>query len=154
MSMLVRYKKTGGFQQLLTLLESCSPSKREQLMKVIQSEDPGWAALIKAKLLTIEKLFAWDPLTLGEVTQELPIRVLAAALHGMGPDAVNKATYTMDHKRRRDVENMIKDLTPAAGEIEAARVKLLARVRELEREKRLDLGKVDPSLAVRDLKVA
>ncbi len=154
MSMLVRYKKTGGFQQLLSLIETCTPAKREQLMKVIQTEDPGWAALLKAKMLTIDKFFSWDPIHIAEITNEMPGRILAAALVGLPAETVERATHTMDHMKKREIENLIQELKPNPSEIETARMKLLVRVRELEREKRIDLAKIDPATSVRDLKIA
>lgn len=154
MSMLVRYKKTGGFQQLLTLIETCAPAKRDHLMKVIQSEDPGWAALLKAKMLTIDKFFSWDPIYIAEITSEMPSRILAAALIGLPADTVARATHTMEHMKKREIEALIQELTANTGEIETARMKLLARVRELERDKRIDLSKIDPAVSVRDVKIA
>ncbi|MCM2282831.1 MAG: hypothetical protein NDI61_13405 [Bdellovibrionaceae bacterium] len=154
MSMLMRYKKTGGFQQLLNLIETCSPTKREQLMKVIQAEDPSWAALLKTKMLTLEKFFAWDPIHIAEVTNEMPTRILAAALAGLPTEMVERATLTMPHMKKREIESLLTELKPSPGETETARMKVLTRVREMEKDKRLDLSVIDPSLSIRDLKVA
>lgn len=154
MSMLGRYKKTGGFQQLLSLIETCAPTKREQLMKVIQAEDPGWAALLKTKMLTFEKFFAWDPIHIAEITNEMPARILAAALVGLPPESVARATHTMDHMKKREIETLLAEMTPNPSEVETARMKLLTRVRELEKEKRIDLNQIDPAVSIRDLKVA
>lgn len=154
MSMLVRFKKAGGFQQLLTLIETCSPTKREQLMKVIHSEDPGWAALLNTKMLTIDKFFSWDPIHIAEITNEMPARILAAALLGLPEDTVQRATHTMDHVKKREIENLLQEIKPNPAEIETARMKLLTLVRELERDKRIDLNRIDPAVSVRDLKIA
>lgn len=123
-------------------------------MKVIQTEDPGWAALLKTKMLTIDKFFAWDPIHIAEITNEMPARILAAALIGLPEDTVKRSTLTMDHVKKREIENLLQELKPNPGEIETARMKLLTRVRELERDKRIDLSKIDPAVSVRDLKVA
>jgi len=154
MSMLMRYRKTGGFQQLLTLLETCSPNRRAQLMNAIQAEDPGWAALLKTKILTLEKVFTWDPLFISEVTVRVPPRLLATAIHGLGPDAFAKATHTMTHMQKREMQTLADELRPTAGEVETARMKIIATVRELERNQEIDLNRVDPSVSVRDIKVA
>jgi flagellar motor switch protein FliG len=154
MSMLVRYKKTGGFQQLLNLIETCTPAKREQLMKIIQAEDPSWAGLLKAKMLTIEKIFSWNPIQLAEITNEMPDRTLAVLLSGLGQEAFDKATHTMTHMKRGALERLMDELKPTPGEIEAGRIKLISMVREFERDRRIDLAQIDPSVSIRDLKVA
>ncbi len=154
MSMLARYKKQGGFQQLLTLIETSAPSKRDQLLKVIQSEDPGWAAILKTKMITMEKLFAWDPLALAEVTNEMVPRTLAVALHGLPPESLAKATHAMGHMKKREVEQLFSEMKPTGAEIEAARIKVVSKIRELEKENKLNLMRIDPSLSTRDIRVA
>ena len=154
MSMLARYKKVGGFQHLLSLVETCGPAKREQLMKVIQAEDPGWAALLKTKMLTTEKFFSWNPIHIAEITNEMPTRILAAALVGLGPEALDKVTHTMTHMKKKEIETLVSEMNPAPGEVETARMKILTRVREFEKDRRIDLNQIDPSISVRDLKVA
>src|SRR4051812_2647907 len=154
MSMLARYKKKGGFEQLLTLIETCAPAKREQLIKVIHNEDPGWAALIKTKTLTIEKFLSWKPEVIGEIINEMPDRILASALMGFSDEQFTKVTKTMAHFKRGAIERLMQETNSTAGEIETARMKILVRIRELERERRLDLKEIDPAVSVIDLKVA
>lgn len=154
MSMLMRYKKQGGFTQLLNLIETCGPAKREQLMKIIQTEDPSWAALLKTKMLTLEKILAWDALALAEITNEMVPRTLAIALKGLGPEVIDKASHAMGHFKKRDLERLLDELSPTPAEIETARVKLITCVREMERDRRIDLTKIDPSVSTKDLKVA
>ena len=154
MSMLARYKKKGGFEQLLTLIETCAPAKQEQLLKVIQNEDPGWAALIKTKALTMEKVLAWKPESIGEVINEMSDRILAAAFKGIPAELFAKATTTMTHFKRGEIERLMGEASSTPGEIETARMKILIRVREMERDRRLDLKNIDPSVSVTDLKVA
>ena len=41
MSMIDRYKKKGGFLQLLNLLETTGGEKREKFLKMIAEENPA-----------------------------------------------------------------------------------------------------------------
>jgi flagellar motor switch protein FliG len=154
MSMLARYRKQGGFQQLLQLIETCNATKRDQLLKIIDQEDPGWGSLLRAKTLSMQKIFSWDPLVVAELMTEFPVRILAVALKALPPEALTKATHAMNHQQKRDLEGMMAEINPNAGEIEAANMKFITKVRELERDGRLKLDKVDPSVAVKDFKAA
>src|SRR5687768_10826919 len=95
MSMLSRYRKQGGFQQLLQLIETCTSQKREQLLKLIEAEDPAWAKLINTKMVTLEKVFSWDASHVAEVTSQLVPRTLAVLLHGLPKEALDKSTLAM-----------------------------------------------------------
>ena len=50
MSMLARYKKPGGVQQLVALLESCLSKKRELLLNTIMTEDKDFGNMVKSKM--------------------------------------------------------------------------------------------------------
>jgi flagellar motor switch protein FliG len=64
MSMLARFRKPGGVQQLVALLESCLSKKKEALLTTIMAEDAQFGTMVKNKILTPEKIFSWDPLTI------------------------------------------------------------------------------------------
>jgi flagellar motor switch protein FliG len=134
MSMLARYKKPGGLQQLISLLESCLSKKRELLLNTIMQEDKEFGTMVKAKLLSVEKVFQWDPLILCEATTQLSDRTLAVALKGLPPEAFGKATHTMRDLKKREVQNLLEVLKPTAVEIESAHIKLVEKIRELEKQ--------------------
>lgn len=143
MSMLARYRKPGGVQQLVALLESCLTKKREVLLNTICTEDKDFGAMIKSKILTMEKVFSWDPLVISEATTRLSERTLAIALKGLPPEAFQKATHTMRDLKKREVTNLLEVLKPTAIEIESAHIKLIEKVRELEREGSIKLDEND-----------
>ena len=154
MSMLSRYRKPGGFQQLLLLLESCTAPKRAQLMKLIESEDAAWAKLISTKIVTLDKFFSWDATHVAEVTTQLVPRTLAILLHGLPSECLEKAVTSMPPIKRREIESLFSEQSPSPGEVEAARIKLLSKVRELEDSGRLNLAQIDPAVSIRNVKVA
>lgn len=134
MSMLARYKKPGGLQQLIALLESCLSKKRELLLNTIMQEDKEFGTMVRSKLLTVDKIFKWDPLILSEATTQLSERTLAVALKGLPPEAFGIATHTMRDLKKREVQNLLEVLKPTAVEIESAHIKLVEKIRELEKQ--------------------
>ena len=143
MSMLARYKKPGGVQQLVALLESCLSKKRELLLNTIMAEDKEFGNMIRAKLLTVEKIFRWDPLFVCEVTTQLSERTLAVVLKGLPPEAFAIATHTMRDLKKREVVNLLEVLKPTAVEIESAQIKLVEKARELEKQGGIKLDEND-----------
>lgn len=62
MGMLDRYKKKGGFVQLLQLIETSPSKKQEQFLGLIAEESPAWEDTLRKKILTIDKVYSWDAL--------------------------------------------------------------------------------------------
>jgi flagellar motor switch protein FliG len=143
MSMLARYRKPGGIQQLITLLESCVTKKRETLLATISAEDKDFGLLVKTKLLNPEKIFKWNPLVVCEVTTRMAERTLAICLKGMPPEAFALATHTMRDMKKREVTNFLEILKPTPIEIETAQIKLVETVRVLEKEGAIKLDEND-----------
>jgi len=134
MSMLARYRKPGGIQQLVALLESCLSKKRESLLNTICTEDKDFGEMVKAKILTPTKIFKWDPLIVSEATTRLGERTLAIALKGLPPECFAIATHTMRDLKKREVTNFLETVKPTPIEIESAHIKLIEVVRVLEKE--------------------
>jgi len=134
MSMLARFRKPGGVQQLVTLLESCLTKKREALLNTIMAEDKEFAAMVKGKILTAERIFKWDPLIVSEATTRLSERTLAIVFKGLPPECTSIGMHTMRDLKKREVMNFLEILKPTQVEIESAHIKLVETVRVLERE--------------------
>lgn len=139
MSMLARYKKQGGVQQLLALLESCLSKKRELLLNTIMQEDKVFGEMIKAKILTVEKILKWDPLIVCEASSKISERTLAVALKGLPPEAFGVLTHTMRDLKKREITNLLEVVKPTAVEIESAFIKIVEKARELERSGQIKL---------------
>jgi flagellar motor switch protein FliG len=145
MSMLARYRKPGGINQLIALLETCLSKKRETLMNTINAEDADFGALVRAKILTAERIFKWDPLTICEATTRMSDRTLAICLKGLPVGSFEIATHTMRDLKKREVKNIFDSVNPTPVEIESAQIKLVEIVRNLEKEGSLRLDdKSDP----------
>ena len=141
MSMLARYRKTGGFEQLRSLLESSLSKKREMLLKAIEGEDKEWASLLQASLLTFEKIATWDPLVIAEATSRMGDKALAVLMVGKSEELFSKFTHSFRDMKKRDIKSLMEPLKPTQVEMESALIKLIEKVRELEKVGSLRLDK-------------
>lgn len=141
MSMLARYRKAGGFEQLRALLETSVAKKKEMLLKAIEGEDKEWASLLRASMLTLDKIEKWDPLLISEATSRMGDKALAILMVGKSEEYFNKFTHTFRDMKKRDIKAIMEPLKPTGAEIEAAIIKLVEKVRELEKEGSLRLDK-------------
>lgn len=148
MSMLSRYKKKGGFTQLLNLIETSGGEKREKFLKLIEEEDPRWAEAIKQKMITIKKIFSWDDNTVAEIVSRLNDLTVAVAMHGLDSEAKEKAKKMMGHSRLRKIEDLMAEKAPNPAEISTVFVQILTEVRNLIAQGYLYLEKIDPSLVI------
>ena len=154
MSLLVRYKKPGGFKQLLYLIETCSDKKKAQLLTLIEAESEQWAATIKEKMLTVERIFSWPPEHLCEITTQLPDEVLAITLKSVSDDVFERATSVMSQGQIRRMRDYIEGISPAQGQVDAAHIKVIQKVREMADNGFMKLEEVDPEMGLENLKVA
>ncbi len=148
--MLDRYRKKGGFKQLLKLVEGCAPAKQAQLLDIINKEDSNWAGLLKKKMLSIEIIFSWKPETLAEFTHLLPAKTLAYASKKIGPEALQKAITCFAHVKKREIEDIYGASNPTPGEILAASGKVIEKVRELTDNGTLKFERFAPELSIDD----
>lgn len=148
MSMVARYKKNGGFVQLLQVMETCGPKKYEQFITIIASEEPNWAEAIKEKMLTFEKILAWSPETLMEVLAQVNALAFGTALKGLPEDKLNLFLNKLSPQDKRKLELQLAEANPAANEISSAVMKVISETRTLLSTFVLKYDKVDPSLGI------
>ena len=147
-SMLGRYKKPGGFLQLLSLLESFGPQKREKFMNLIEDEDISWARALKSKMLTIERLFTWPEDVISEVFRRLPIKNLACVLKNGKAADVEKIVKFMTHAERRKLDDEMAAMSPKPEEVFATYVKVIELTRKMIKEGEIRIEKFEPNLII------
>lgn len=150
MSMIDRYKKSGGFLQLLQVLETCGPQKKEKFLKMIQEESPSWATALESKMLSIERIFKWDANTIAEIMVRMPEGTLAVALKGFTKEQVETIFRTFSPSQKRKIEDLAGTKNPNAAEIAAAFIKVIEEVRAMVKQGYLRFDKFDPDLVVAD----
>lgn len=155
MSMLSRFRKPGGFQQLLFLIETCEPSKQRGLMQLVGKEDPGWAHLIKLKTLTFERVLSWPPEVLMEITPVLSDHILATAyqiaqqMSPQGkPQLHEKWLKGLPAIKAKEIHDFSQSQVFTQAEQATACIKVIQTVRDLEAKGMIRLAAFDPLLLV------
>lgn len=150
MGMLSRYQKSGGFIQLLQLIETCGPAKQEKFLKIIDEEDSRWSNKIRQKMLSMEKILSWNDQVLAEIAIRLNELTLAVAIHGLKPEDWGRFSQTFSHSQKRRIEDLKEEKNPSNGEISASYIQIIEEVREMITHGYLRIDKVDPELAIED----
>lgn len=148
MDLLRRYQKPGGFLQLVQLIETCGPQKQQQLLTSIEKESLEWANEVRAKILTINRIFSWDEQTLAELMSRVQELTLSIAVHGIAPEVWERSTKSLSHGQRRRIDDLSKTKAPSPAEIAMAFTKIIAEIREMISLGYLHLTKVDPGLVI------
>ena len=147
MSVLARYRKPGGFKQLLQLIETSQPLKQEKLLEVVEKEDPTWADRIRAKKITPEMVLSWNNDALVTIFENMNPRHCACIFKQLGRDKFKEFANFFETEKYRDLKNLIDEEGEAsAGEILSANNHLLETVRYLDEEKKINLRHIDPLL--------
>lgn len=150
MAMVDRYKKANGFLQLLKVIETCGPKKREQFMSVIRNESPSWAEALESRIITFDKILSWKPEAILEVMAQVNPLAMVTALKSLSPEAYGKFLEKMSHIEKAKIERQYKETNPNPGEINACVMKILTETRELFTKGSLKYDKIDPTLAIPD----
>ncbi len=150
MAMVDRYKKSGGFIQLLQVIETCGPKKREQFMKIINEETPRWGEAIVAKMLSFEKILSWKPEAIMEITAQMNPLAFGTALKSLPQEKFDEFAAKLGPQERRKFEQLYKEGTPAPNEISACLVKVINETRLLFAAGTLKFDKIDPDLTIPD----
>lgn len=146
MGMIDRYKKKGGFAQLLALMETSGKDKQDKFLKIIEDESVVWAKAIKQKMLSIQRFFNWDDNTVAEVVGTLNDLTVAVTSIGVDDKQKDKLFKMMDHSRKRKIEFILQEKKPNQSEINSAFMQVLTEVRKMINEGYIRLDKVDPEL--------
>lgn len=151
MSVLARYRKPGGFRQLLLLIETSQPVKQEKLLEVVAKEDPDWAELLRQKKIDAEMILSWDPSHLVVVFEHMNERHCAAIFKHIGVELIKDYSNLFREEKYRDLKNEVDDgRDPTDAEVRAAHNHMIETVRYLDEEKKLNLRFINPELDMSD----
>ncbi len=148
--MLDRYRKPGGFAQLLSLIETCHESKQEKLLEVIGQEDRRWSETVRAKMLSIERIYAWSDETLAEIFGTLQDLTVAVALSVAEPDFKARITSFFSHGRIRKIDELLSSKGPTPAEVSATHLKIVEAVRKMGNDGFLRFESIDPALVINE----
>lgn len=148
MGMLDRYKKTGGFVQLLTLLETSGKQKQQKFLEIIRQEDPRWADALTSKMIDLDRVLGWDRSALSEITGSMLEINLASILHTLSDEQREKVLSSMSSIQKRKVLDAFEGSNGNPGEIAVSVGKLLETIRRLVQDGKLRFEKLDPELRI------
>lgn len=145
--MLARFRKSGGFLQLVQLVETTDPRRRQNLIELIAKEDPGWAQLVRLKVLTKDRILNWEPRFLMQIWPQIPLPIIktiwlksTTAQRERIERSIPRAFQTT-FRKSVDAGETVDDVEEAA-----ASLRLVAIVREMNLHGLLDFNDIDPGL--------
>lgn len=150
MSMIDRYRKKGGFVQLLNLIETMGKDKQEKFLKMISDESPNWAVEIRKRLLSIDKVLSWNPTYLAEIFPHIPGLQLAMIVGGLPPEKAEVFMKVLTFKEKKTVEETLSAKKPTPAETSTGVMKLFAEIRKMEADGTLRFDKFDPEMVIPD----
>lgn len=148
MGMLDRYKKKGGFIQLLNLLETSTKSKQEQFLTLIAQENATWEMELKKRVLTVDKIVDWPREPLSEIISRIQPLTLAVALRKFEVPKREEILSVLSQSDKRKILSLIDETNPNPAEISTCLSKIVAEVRSLIQQGIIKLEKFNPDLAV------
>lgn len=150
MSMVIRYKKKGGFLQLLQVIETCNFKKQENFLKMIQEESPVWADALQQKMLTFDKILNWPIEAVLEVMTAAKPLTFAISIFSLDKNKQSDLLSRFSHSEKKKIETVLSEVNPTPAEIQASMIKVVSETRQLVTQGMIRLEKVDASLLVPD----
>lgn len=148
MSMIDRYKKKGGFVQLLNLIETMGKEKQEKFLKMIADETPIWESEIRGRMLSMDKILAWPSEYLAEVFPRMQAIQLGMIIGGLTAEKAAHFSKTLGFKEKRQIDELLKEKQPTPAETSGGIMKLFSEIRKMEAEGLLRFEKFAPELVI------
>lgn len=149
MGMLDRYRKPGGFAQLLTLLETSPAAKQEKFLALIFEESPAWADEVKKRMLNFENILTWPIQDLMEFIPRMPEKIVSAAIWGFSDDQIANLMKAVSPQQRRFImDAKANNVAPTGAEIATCRNKFVVEARAAGTSGALKLEKINPDLVI------
>jgi FliG C-terminal domain len=148
MGMLDRYRKSGGFVQLLNLIETSPPAKQEKFLGLIAEESPIWSVEVRKKMLTLDRVLSWNVEYLMEFVPNIPDKIIAAAIIEAKPEDRDKVLKAVSSSLRKRIEEHLAGPPPTPAEIATCQMKVIQEARNASTSGSLKLEKIDPDLSI------
>lgn len=148
MGMLDRYKKKGGFIQLLNLLETSSKAKQEQFLTLISQENVNWEMELKKRVLTVDKIVDWPREPLSEIVSRIQPLTLAVALRKFDGPKRDEILAILSQSEKRKILSLMDETNPTPAEVATCLSKIVTEVRSLIHQGIVKIEKFDPDMVV------
>lgn len=148
MSNISRYRRPGGLNQLIQLLETSEKLKRSELLDIVAKEDPGWAYFIQAKALSIERVLSWPAHILEPIFSKLPLQFVAILSQMSDEETQKKIEDSINRSLLRELYQLRTEKTYSQEHRWNVGVKVIQTVREMQSQGSLKFSTFDPGLEV------
>lgn len=149
MSTIDRYKKKGGFIQILSLIESSEPAKAQKFLDIISQESKVWAQAIIDKSLTVSKISHFEERALIEALGGLPATVMAVALKDEPKEVRDRILSSQSQTQQKKIENAESDNPePRPGDIISCKIRLVTSTRQAITEGRIKMSSLPLDLQI------
>lgn len=148
MNSLQRYKKPGGFNQLLTLIEGFGAQKRQKFLEMIEVESLAWANALREKIITVEKINRWPDEVILEVMKMLPEKLMVFSLQALAESRREPLMALFPQSEKRRITLVLSEGTPTTEEMSAAMNKFIETARRMINDRILQVDKFDMSLFI------
>lgn len=127
---------------MVALIENAPVAEQAKMLEAIRQTDPAKAALIKARLLNVLKVYALDDESLGRILEDLDTKVFGLTLRGLDPELRQRALDLVSSERRRKALEAVKRSDLSQPEFEHAQRQLIQKARELESAGKIHFGAI------------
>jgi succinate dehydrogenase flavin-adding protein (antitoxin of CptAB toxin-antitoxin module) len=148
MAMVDRYKKSGGFLQLVQVIETCNQKKREQFMNIITEESPNWAEALNQKCITFDKIISWKPEVILDIIASVNTLAFSAALKSLNAEQLEIFLQKLSHQDRKKIELAMQESNPNPNEIFSSVLKVISETRGLMVQGTLKAERIDANLVI------
>ncbi len=146
--MIDRYRKKGGFVQLLNLIETTGKEKQEKFLSMIKEESPAWEAEIRNKMLTLDKVISWNSTYLAEIFPHVPAIQMAMIIGGLPNEKSQVFLNVLNYKEKKQVQDQLESKKPTPGETASGITRLFSEIRRLAQDGTLKFDKFAPDMLV------
>jgi flagellar motor switch protein FliG len=146
MGLLQRFKKPGGMEKLVELIESSESKVRENILAQIREEDAEFTAQVEAQLFFWPDIFKLDDMTLTDILTAVPLKTLATAMFFLEDHQKQQLLDRLDHQTQAKIreEQEAQGTNVQKGIVATSRQKVIETARELEGQGRIQLRKKGP----------
>lgn len=135
--------QTGGLKAAANILNALDKNVSKSVLLAMDEHNPELGQAIRQKMFTFEDLSALDQPSLQKILREVDMRDLAVALKTASEQLKGSLLACISKRAAETVNEEMSFLGPLRlKEIEAAQLKIIDAVRNLESEGELDLSEV------------
>jgi len=141
--------QTGGVKNAADLLNALDKNTGQSMLMELEKRNPELSAAIRQKMFTFEDLSLLDKSSLQKIMREVDMRDLAVALKTTSPKLKAALLSSISKRAAETVNEEISFLGPVKKkDVEAAQLRIIDNVRQLESQGEIDLG--NPASPFRD----